>query len=159
MEISAEMKAALQQQLPAMFAKEMDEFLKQAARDAATVVSLKDTILDLESANNTMKNRLRSQDALDAQALDIATKLQDLAKRELELLTANVKNQVEVVTANNSGYKEAVNAFLKLPSLRTDIMATVSKPVAGHPGGSNYSGSPGTLQQATDTSTTTHTPI
>ncbi len=159
MEISAEMKAALQQQLPAMFAKEMDEFLKLAARDAATVIDQKEKIRDLEADNESLRAKVRSQEKLDAQALDIATKLQDLAKRELELLTANVKNEVAVVTANNSGYKEAVNAFLKLPSLRTDIMATVSKPVAGHPGGSNYSGSPGTLQQATDTSTTTHTPI
>lgn len=158
MEISAEMKAALQQQLPVMFAKEMDEFLKLAARDAATVIDQRAIIRNLEADNESLRAKVRVQEALDAQANDIKVKTQDLAKRELELLTANVKNQVEVVTANNSGYKEAVNAFLKLPTIRTDITAQVSKPVEGHPGGNGYSGSPGTLLQSTDTTTTTHTP-
>lgn len=159
MEISNELQDAIKQQLPGMFASEMQVFIAQARDDAANVKHLKVRIELQDKEEQRLREQLNAHAELSAREQVLAKREALIQALELELLKKEAKMEANIAIAELTGVKETQDAFLKNVVVRSNVMSSVMKPVEGNPGDPTRGICPtsGTLQQANETHFTTET--
>lgn len=157
MALTDELKALAAQHMPALVAGEMKTYIEQAEKNTK--------LLAEADANNKryceeldgLRVQIRLQEDLANRESVLRTQLEELRARELALVTATVKNEVAVLQASLCATNSTVDKFLKLPSVRTNVMERVGVSVPGAPGNQYNQGTAGFVQATDQNSTTTTT--
>lgn len=156
-EMNDAIKAAIAANLPGAVAGELAAFIKQAEADKVALANVR---RDLELSQRdcaATQAKLREQSAIDEQVLKLAASQEALRNEQLVLAYSKAKLVADVADASKSATLEVVGMFLKLPSVRTNVMSTVGVPVQGSPGGNGSYPMAGFVVQSSDAQTTTQT--
>lgn len=154
-EMNDAIRTAITNNLPAAVAGELATFIKQAESTAQQLVSLREESKRQVITIEQLREQVRAQADLDAREAALASGRANLTEQELALTSREAANQAVVATAAMNAMRETMGMFLKLPQVRTQILAEVGVPVSGAPGGNGMAGYGGTVMRSNDTQTTT----
>ncbi len=155
MELTNDIKSAIAQHLPAMVAGELKEYLAQAELVRQSLADTLKANAEHRAEVERLRIQIQAQEMLTIREKSVEAKLEDVKKRELELVVATVKNEVEVIAAALAATNVTMDKFLKLPTVRTNVIENVGVPVIGSPATQYSQGSAGYVCPTNQTSNTT----
>lgn len=158
-EMNDAVRSAIAANLPAAVAGELAAFIKQAEVDKATLARTRESLTKAEQEADQLRAKLSEESALDAKVKQLAADQQTLRNEQLALAVRNARMEADVANASKNATLDVVSMFLKLPTVRTNVMSSVAVPVEGNPGNpaSGHYPMSGTVMTAQESHATTQT--
>lgn len=157
MSLSDAVSKAIQENLNGMVAAELQAYLTEAE----AVKKERDGLRALLAA---AKEMIVGYNAKDGQYDDMQRGLKNLADErakfqaeQLKFSHVKAEHPTAVALAEMQGFKEAVNLFLRVPTIRTATTKDVGVPIDGVSGSQHGSGSVGYVSRSVDTMIETKT--
>ncbi len=140
---------AIAENLPQLAATELKTFIQRAEATEKKLGEVQRSLDLKEREVAQLHGRLQEQETIDSRAATVKQSLADLAKRELDMVHREAKLVAEKAIAEKDMALLVLDKFLRLPSVRTTLTATVGVPVEGQaPNQYNSCGSPGRVDLA-----------
>lgn len=158
-EISQAIKAAIADKLPSTVANELAAFIDQANQSATELLRAKERIDSLKRDLGNVQSMLDSQTSISIKMDKLGEAESALRVRELALETKSCAHRAEVAEARHDATLRMAEMFLKVPTVRTQVLENTFASVAGNPGNSQYGimPSPGSVVPVSNSTTTQQT--
>lgn len=157
--LSQSVQEAIRQNLSGVVAGELSDFIEKAKRQETELERTKAAFASLNAELDKLKATLDLHRALAEREREMEARENAALEKEIALIKREAGLDARIAQAELGGVKYSLEAFLRNATVRETVVANVSKPVQGSPGGNGYGPTPGFLTRdpVADTTTTTRT--